>query len=111
MPCLPPKGLRFEQGGVFWPTHTDDVYYLVDSDASSDHRLVWIDLTITSDTVEGDLDGDGDVDIDDIAVIRSHLRDDAAECQDCDIDGDGTITIRDARMAMSMCTLSRCARP
>jgi PKD repeat protein len=105
------EGFAVEQGGVFWPTHTDDVYYLVDSDASSDHRLVWIDLTITSDTVEGDLDGDGDVDRDDIAVIRSHLRDDAAACQDCDIDGDGTITIRDARLAMGMCTLSRCARP
>jgi hypothetical protein len=39
-------GLTVNQGEVFWPIHTDDVYYLVDGDGSSDHRLVWIDLTI-----------------------------------------------------------------
>ena len=60
-------------------------------------------------TIEGDLDEDGDVDKDDIARIRSHLRASASVCEACDIDGDGTITIRDARMLMKSCTRARCA--
>ncbi|MCU4675278.1 endonuclease/exonuclease/phosphatase family protein [Catenovulum sp. 2E275] len=46
---LPSKaGLNVEQGGVFWPTEETDAFYLVESrTASSDHRLVWLDLAIT----------------------------------------------------------------
>ncbi len=44
-------GLEVEQSGVFWPTKNDRKYFLVDqtsgSENSSDHRLVWVDLTLT----------------------------------------------------------------
>lgn len=44
-------GFDITQSGVFWPTKADDLYYLVnktdDKDMpSSDHRMVWVDLSI-----------------------------------------------------------------
>jgi hypothetical protein len=45
---LPSKGLRVCGGGVFWPAQSDPAAKLVWGDRpppSSDHRLVWIDVT------------------------------------------------------------------
>ncbi|MEL0656714.1 endonuclease/exonuclease/phosphatase family protein [Pseudoalteromonas issachenkonii] len=40
-------GLKIKDGGVFWPTKTSSEYRLIkDRNASSDHRLVWLDLII-----------------------------------------------------------------
>ncbi|WP_300462911.1 alpha/beta hydrolase [Desulfobacula sp.] len=60
---------------------------------------------------KGDLDGDGDIDIDDINVIKTLANQPASANPDADIDGDGIITVMDARMLMMDCTLPRCARP
>ena len=39
-------GLTVENSAVFWPLETDDSYRLIkDRKASSDHRLVWLELT------------------------------------------------------------------
>lgn len=56
----------------------------------------------------GDLDGDGDVDRDDVNIIKAHLGEPASVCPECDIDGDGVITILDARKLVKMCTCPRC---
>ena len=99
---------EIEQGGVFWPISTDMLYRLVKNDGSSDHRLVWLDLWTNATGLPGDLNGDGDIDRDDIAIIRSHLNQSADECPDCDIDGNGVVTILDARKLVKMCTCPRC---
>jgi len=40
-------GLKIRDGGVFWPTKTSSEYRLIkDRNASSDHRMVWLDLVI-----------------------------------------------------------------
>ncbi|WP_024607195.1 endonuclease/exonuclease/phosphatase family protein [Pseudoalteromonas sp. TAB23] len=40
-------GLKIKDGGVFWPTKTSNEYRLIkDRNASSDHRLVWLDLIV-----------------------------------------------------------------
>jgi endonuclease/exonuclease/phosphatase family metal-dependent hydrolase len=40
-------GLTIKGGGVFWPKKQSELYRLIkDRNASSDHRLVWLDLTI-----------------------------------------------------------------
>lgn len=40
-------GLDIKEGGVFWPVKSDEQYRLIkDRSASSDHRLVWLDLVI-----------------------------------------------------------------
>ena len=46
---LPAKGMRVCGGGVFWPSEHDPLARLVWGDApapSSDHRLVWIDVSV-----------------------------------------------------------------
>jgi endonuclease/exonuclease/phosphatase family metal-dependent hydrolase len=46
---LPSKGLRVCGGGVFWPTQSEPTAKLVWGDEpapSSDHRLVWIDVSV-----------------------------------------------------------------
>lgn len=45
-------GLEPRQGQVFWPTSTDDLFYLVEADGSSDHRMVWMDLSVIPDADE-----------------------------------------------------------
>jgi hypothetical protein len=45
---LPSRGIRVCGGGVFWPTQADPAAALVWGDRpapSSDHRLVWLDIT------------------------------------------------------------------
>ena len=43
-------GFDVNDAGVFWPAKTSDLYRLVkDREASSDHRLVWISLSLTDD--------------------------------------------------------------
>jgi endonuclease/exonuclease/phosphatase family metal-dependent hydrolase len=40
-------GLTVKKGGVFWPTKASEQYRLIkDRSASSDHRLVWLDLVV-----------------------------------------------------------------
>ncbi|MDC3211163.1 endonuclease/exonuclease/phosphatase family protein [Pseudoalteromonas distincta] len=40
-------GLKIKDGGVFWPTKKSSEYRLIkDRNASSDHRMVWLDLVI-----------------------------------------------------------------
>lgn len=40
------NGLSINDSGIFWPLKTDDNYRLIkDRKASSDHRLVWLELT------------------------------------------------------------------
>lgn len=47
---LPSKTLTIKNSGIFWPDPSDSLYYLVekkgDIEASSDHRLVWLDLAL-----------------------------------------------------------------
>lgn len=49
--ALPSKaGLVIKDSGVFWPEKADPLYQLVGSrGASSDHRLVWIKVTLSAD--------------------------------------------------------------
>jgi hypothetical protein len=48
---LPRKQLRITDAGVFWPTTDDPFFYLTGTGfpvVSSDHRLVWVDITVPS---------------------------------------------------------------
>jgi len=61
-------------------------------------------------TVAGDLDGDGDVDRDDMNIILGARGETATGLDDPrDLDGDGEITGLDSRILVTMCTRPRCA--
>ena len=58
----------------------------------------------------GDIDGDGDVDANDLARINAALNTQASGPNDLrDLDGDGRITGLDARKLVTLCTRPRCA--
>ncbi|MGD9505133.1 MAG: choice-of-anchor I family protein [Syntrophobacteraceae bacterium] len=60
-------------------------------------------------SVVGDLDGDGDVDSNDIAIITFHRNQPAGVYPAADLDGDGAITALDIRKGALRCTRSGCA--
>ena len=47
---LPASRLKVHTSGIFWPTTSESLHYLVaklgEVEASSDHRLVWVDLAL-----------------------------------------------------------------
>ncbi|MGS2721394.1 endonuclease/exonuclease/phosphatase family protein [Paraglaciecola aestuariivivens] len=46
---LPSNDLTVKNAGVFWPSKTDALFRLVkDRSSSSDHRLVWVDITLAN---------------------------------------------------------------
>ena len=77
----------------------------------SDHDPVVISLLLESEVqvVEGDYDGDGDVDKFDIQALNADIRSGAASDMAFDFNGDGKLTIRDVLLMYRKCTRSRCA--
>jgi hypothetical protein len=60
--------------------------------------------------LRGDVDGDGDVDSGDVALVTAVLNTPAAGPDDPrDLNADGTISVRDARLVVLECTRPRCA--
>ncbi len=60
-------------------------------------------------TIPGDVDGDNDVDREDLNILLSYRNQPASVCPECDLDGDGIITVLDARKLVLLCTRPRCA--
>ena len=66
-------------------------------------------FTAEAQVTPGDVDGDGDVDRNDIVLIVAALNTPASVDDPRDINGDGFITILDVRQASQLCTRPGCA--
>jgi hypothetical protein len=60
---------------------------------------------------DGDLNGDCDVDMNDLNIIKANLNKFASACPKCDLDKDGKITVLDAKKLMNMCSRPNCVCP
>lgn len=56
-----------------------------------------------------DVNGDGNVDVDDLDIVRSFLNQPVNVCPACDLNGDGSVDIVDARTLLLQCDCSKCA--
>ena len=71
---------------------------------------VVFDLTVSSKTTSCDVDGDGDVDTADLALIRTAIGQTPTANDPRDANGDGKITINDVRACALQCTRAGCAQ-
>jgi predicted extracellular nuclease len=77
---------------------------------TSDHDPVVIGLDLLSPRVRGDVDGDGDVDRNDVNAITAARNQPASGPTDPrDLNGDNVITVQDARIDATLCTRPGCA--
>ena len=82
-----------------------------------ENMLVMIDVThfsifqlgVKKVAIQSDLDGDGDIDLDDLNILLTYRNQPASACPECDIDSDGIITVLDARKLVLLCTRPGCA--
>ena len=105
---LGPEGLTFIPA---LDSPTGSPMLAVANEVSGTTTLFEIDTALLPDLDPGDLNNDGVVDREDLAIIRTYLRQPASVFPECDIDGDGTITVLDARKVIRMCTCPSCHCP
>lgn len=77
---------------------------------TSDHDPILVALDLRRAPTPGDVDSDGDIDREDVALITAARNQPAAGPDDPrDVNSDGAIDVTDARLAATRCTRARCA--
>lgn len=92
------------------PIGTTNNISLVAKGASMANGTVFTQI-VRAATIAGDIDGDGDVDRDDIAIIfAARNQTSSGNADPRDFDRDGKITVLDARKVTLLCTRPKCSR-
>jgi|LGVF01.1.fsa_nt_gb hypothetical protein len=102
---LGPEGLTFIPA---LDSPTGSPMLAVANEVSGTTTLFEIDTSLLPELDPGDLNNDGTVDREDLAIIRNYLRRPASVFPECDIDGDGVITVRDGGKLARMCECPCC---
>lgn len=97
------KGVQFAATGRFIQIQTR-----LSANANRDSPILF-DLSVSSLANTCDIDGDGDIDRNDIALIRSAIGQTPVANDPRDDNGDGKITIVDVRSCTLKCTRANCA--
>ena len=97
------KGVQFAASGKFIQILTR-----LNSNANKDSPILF-DLSVNSVITTCDVDKDGDVDSNDIALIRAAIGQTPTANDPRDANGDGKITIADVRACTLKCTKTNCA--
>jgi hypothetical protein len=110
------RGMQEQSAAQIRTTPDGSRYYglwLEEGESGSDIWFGRIDYRVGDgcSAIPGDLDGDGDVDRDDVYALRPYLNHPDSDFPEGDIDGDGVITVLDVRKLMMMCTCPRCVCP
>ncbi|HUE86481.1 MAG TPA: Ig-like domain-containing protein, partial [Vicinamibacterales bacterium] len=83
---------------------TDNIQAFIGTLASNVVEKIWVELV-----TKCDADGDGDIDNDDLLLIRAANGESADPDDPRDGNGDGTINVADVRFCSLLCTRPRCA--
>jgi predicted extracellular nuclease/endonuclease I len=84
-------------------------YYGSDAYRSSDHDPVVVVMNFPDAVMVGDLDGDNDVDYDDIMMFYQAFISGQANDERYDFNGDGVVNFFDIQALMAMCSRAGCA--
>lgn len=84
-------------------------YYGADAYRSSDHDPVVVVMNFPEEVVVGDLDGDNDVDYNDIMAFYQAFLSGQATDASYDFNGDGMVNFFDIQALMGMCSRAGCA--
>ena len=85
-------------------------FYGADPYRASDHDPIIINLQLASGSVlAGDLDQDGDIDMNDVRAFSNGLRSGQSYDLSFDFNKDGIVSTADVRAMMAVCTRARCA--
>jgi Ca2+-binding EF-hand superfamily protein len=75
----------------------------------SDHDPVIVAFDFTPAAIQGDFDGDGDIDINDLRGLMRAIQFGQTIDLAFDLNNDGAVSMMDVRVMMSLCTRTRCA--
>ena len=84
-------------------------FFAPDPYRMSDHDPVMIAMQLDPTAVQGDLDGDGDVDINDVRGVIRAVQTRQPIGLEFDFTDDGVVNILDVRAMFSLCSRARCA--
>jgi len=103
-PYVPvPKGASFTGTGRYIQVRTR-----LQMNTANESPVLY-DLTVATKVLVCDVDGDGDVDTNDINLIRAAIGQTPTAGDPRDANGDGKLTILDARACVLQCTRTNCA--
>jgi hypothetical protein len=86
--------------------HNNSLLAGTEHDSQLNAHLYRVDLSEVC--IFGDMNCDGDVNHDDVNIMKTYRNQLATECPKCDVDFDGSITILDMRRVITKCSCPGC---